>query len=120
MFLHMFVYPQGWVAYPFQGPDPSNQDHTPLLWDHTPLLWDHTPSGTRTPWKEHGTRQEVTLYPQKEHGTRQEVTSSPPVRATKAGSMHPTGMLSCCFFLIFTKNCIKMNEIEMSPSWIYH
>ena len=32
---------------------------------------------------------------QKEHGTRQEVTPYPLHRTTKAGGLHPTGILSC-------------------------
>ena len=71
----------------------------PPLWpypSHVPSgtitpLWDHNPpprmnmgpdrNHHHTPQKEHGTRQEVTLYLQKEHGARQEVTSyTPPVQ----------------------------------------
>ena len=49
-------------------------------------LRDQTPMGPEPPYKEHGTRHEVTLYP----------TPGTP----KAGGTHPTGLLSdqICFF----------------------
>ena len=55
-------------------------------------LWTEISLKTKTPWTE--------TIPWKEHGTRQEVTSYTPwywnlVVATAAVGMHPTGMHSC-------------------------
>ena len=126
------VVPYRWDQIPLKGNTGTRQAVT----SYSPMNMGPDRKWHHTPWKEHGTRQEVTSYPLK--GTWDQTGSDiiPPGRnmgpdrewhhthpgTRKVDSTHPTGVLSCFWlrlqFLSQLMACMGLN-LSVHMMWIW-